>query len=128
MSYWTQWLKQAHPTFFLDSSFSTSVQTGPVPLEQPVTRRSWKWKSLSRVQSAIPWTIAYQAPLHGIPQARILEWVAMSFFRGSSQSRNQTWVSCIDGRFFTVWATKEASDIPPKCTFLLGFEETLSCS
>ena len=41
----------------------------------------------------------------------------MSFFRGSSQSRNQTWVSCIDGRFFTVCATKEASDIPPKCIF-----------
>ena len=36
---------------------------------------------------------------HGILQARIL--VAISFSRGPSQSKNQTWVSCIGGRFFT---------------------------
>ena len=34
-------------------------------------------------------------------QARILEWVAISFSRGSSRPRDQTWVSCIAGRFFT---------------------------
>ena len=45
--------------------------------------------------------------VHGILQARILEWVAMSFSRGSSWLRDQTWVSCIAGRFFTIWATKE---------------------
>ena len=57
-----------------------------------------------------PWTVARQAPLvHGILQARILEWVAISFSRESSRSRNQAWVSCIAGRFFTVWATREAS-------------------
>jgi len=39
--------------------------------------------------------------IHGILQARILEWVAIPFSRGSSQPRNQTWVSCIAGRFFT---------------------------
>ena len=33
--------------------------------------------------------------VHGVLQARILEWVAISFSRGSSQPRNQTWVSCI---------------------------------
>ena len=42
--------------------------------------------------------------VHGILQARILEWVAMPFSRGSSWPRDQTWVSCIAGRFFTVWA------------------------
>ena len=42
------------------------------------------------------WTVAYE-----ISQARILEWVAISFSRGSSQPRDQTWVSCIAGRFFT---------------------------
>ena len=41
----------------------------------------------------------------GIFQARILEWVAISFSRGSSQPRDQTQVSFIAGRFFTVWAT-----------------------
>ena len=39
--------------------------------------------------------------VHGIPQARILEWVAISFSRRSSQPRGQTQVSCITGRFFT---------------------------
>ena len=38
----------------------------------------------------------------------ILEWVAYPFSRGSSWSRNQAGVSCIAGRFFTSWATREA--------------------
>ena len=42
--------------------------------------------------------------IHGILQARILEWVAISFFRGSSWPRDQTQVSCIAGRFFIIWA------------------------
>ena len=45
----------------------------------------------------------------GILQARILEWVAIPFSRGSSQPRDQTQVSLILGRFFTSWATREAS-------------------
>ena len=39
--------------------------------------------------------------VHGISQARILEWVAISFSRGSSWPMDQTCVSCIAGRFFT---------------------------
>ena len=46
--------------------------------------------------------------IHGILQARILEWAAISFSRGSSQSRDWTVVSCIAGRFLTVWAPREA--------------------
>ena len=46
--------------------------------------------------------------VHGDLQARILEWVAMSSSRGSSQPRDQTQVSRIAGGFFTVWATREA--------------------
>ena len=46
--------------------------------------------------------------VHGISQARILEWEAISFSRGSSWPRDQTQVSCIAGRFFTIWATREA--------------------
>ena len=46
--------------------------------------------------------------VHGILQARILEWVAFSFSRGSSQPRDRTQVSCIAGGFFTSWATREA--------------------
>ena len=47
--------------------------------------------------------------VHGI-QARIQEWVAFPFSRGSSQPRNWTQVSCIAGGFFTSWATREAQD------------------
>jgi len=46
--------------------------------------------------------------VHGILQARILEWIAIPFSRGSFQPRNQTQVSCIAGRFFTVRVTREA--------------------
>ena len=42
--------------------------------------------------------------VHGILQARILEWVAISFSRGSSQPRDPTWVSCIAVRRFILWA------------------------
>ena len=46
--------------------------------------------------------------VHGILQARVLEWVAISFSRGSSQPRDQIRLSCIAGRQFTVWAMREA--------------------
>ena len=53
--------------------------------------------------SVTPWAVAHQAPLSmGILQARILEWVAMPFSRGSSQPRDQTQVSYIAGRLFTI--------------------------
>ena len=45
--------------------------------------------------------------IHGIFQARVLEWVAISFPRGSSRPRDQTQVSCVVGRCFTIWATRE---------------------
>ena len=46
--------------------------------------------------------------IHGILQARILKWVAIPFSRGFSWPRDQTQVSGIAGRFFTLWATREA--------------------
>ena len=49
--------------------------------------------------------------LHGILQARVLEWAATSFSRGSSRLRDQTPVSCIAGRRFNLWATREAKDV-----------------
>ena len=47
--------------------------------------------------------------VHEILQARIMEWVAISFSRGSSQPRHRTRVSCIAGRLFTIWVTREES-------------------
>ena len=49
-----------------------------------------------------------ESSVHGIFQARILEWVAMPSSRGSSQPRDWTQVSCIAGGCFTAWATREA--------------------
>ena len=45
---------------------------------------------------------------HGILQARILEWIAIPFSRGSSRLRDRTVVSCITGRFFTIWTTENS--------------------
>ena len=49
--------------------------------------------------------------IHGIFQARILEWVAPPFSRGSSWTRDQTWVSHLSGRFFTIWTTKPIPNV-----------------
>ena len=48
--------------------------------------------------------------VHGILQARILEWAAFPFSRGSSQSRGWTQVSHIAGGFFTSWDIREAQE------------------
>ena len=50
------------------------------------------------------------SPVPRILQARILEWIAIPFSRGSSQPRNQTQISCIASKFFNVWAIREAPD------------------
>ena len=60
--------------------------------------------SCSSAECSLP-----SSSVHGIFQARILSWVAVSSSRGPSQLRAQTWVSCTAGRFFTVpWAVGEA--------------------
>ena len=48
--------------------------------------------------------------VHEVLQARILEWVAVPFSRGSFQPRHQTQVSGIAGGFFARWATREAQE------------------
>ena len=48
--------------------------------------------------------------VQGILQARILEWVAFPFSKGSSQTRDEIQVSHIAGSFFTSWATREAKE------------------
>ena len=57
--------------------------------------------------------------VHGIFQARVLEWVAIAFSRGSSQLRDWTQVSCIAGRHFTIWATKEVLKFHLSCALAL---------
>ena len=64
--------------------------------------------------------------VHGILQARILEWIAFPFSRGPSQPRDQSQVSCIAGGFFTSWAIREAWS-KTDSHFLSG-ESILLCS
>ena len=75
-----------------------------VTREDSVKKVKVKVKSLSPVRLfGIPWTAAY----HGILQARILEWIASSFSRGSSWSRDRTQIPRNAGRCFNLWATRE---------------------
>ena len=57
--------------------------------------------------------------LHGILQARVLEWVALSFFRGSSQPRDQTCVSFIGRQILYQWVTWEACGILHSCKIII---------
>ena len=70
-------------------------------------RSEVKWKLFSHV-----WLFAnpMNYTVHGILQARILEWVAFPFSRKSSQPRDQTQVSHVAGRFFTSWVRREAQE------------------
>ena len=68
----------------------------------PSSRGSLQAKDQIQVCKQILYHLSHQ----GSP--RILEWVVYPFSRGSSRPRNQTGVSCIAGKFFTSWATREA--------------------
>ena len=63
------------------------------------------WNEVKVAQSCPTLCDAMDYTVHGILQARILEWVAFPFSRGSSQLRDWTQVFRIEGRFFTGWAT-----------------------
>ena len=84
---------------------------------------------LSRVQLfATPWTVACQARLPLIFQARILERVAIYYSRGSSRPKNRTyvfWVSCIGSQFLCRCATWEAHSSFSQyilLSFVLGYD------
>ena len=67
-----------------------------------------KWSESRSVMSN---SLQHHGLAHGILQARILEWVALPFSRGSSQPRDPTQVSHIVGGFFTSWATRKAQEL-----------------
>ena len=82
-------MNRCHPYFSNDKSESEVTQSYPT-LRDPV-------------DCSLP-----GSSVHRILQARILEWVAISFSRGSSWPRDRTQVSRIAGRCFNLWATREA--------------------
>ena len=87
MTEWLKWSLHAHLVINL-----ANIYGDPTILDSWDIFSSEKWKSLDGVQLFVtPWTV------HGILQARILEWVAFPFSRGSSQPRDWTQVSHIAG-------------------------------
>ena len=67
---------------------------------------SEKWKSCPNFCDPMDYHLQVSS-VHGNLQARILEWVTVPFSRGSSQTRDRSQVSCITGKVFTVWATRQ---------------------
>ena len=71
-----------------------------------------KWSEVAQLCPTLcdPMGCSLSGPsVHGIFQARVLEWIAISFSRGPSWSRNRNQVSRIAGRRFTIWATREVT-------------------
>ena len=91
-------------------TFSSPVATAEFPRFAGIL--SSKWTELKVSQLCLTLCDPMNYTVQGILQARILEWVAIPFFRGSSQLRDEAQVSWIAGRFFTTWATKEAQVCP----------------
>jgi len=94
--------------FLLEQRFSDTASYGQLGGVQKVKVTESCLILCDRMDCSPP-----DSSVHGILQARILEWVAMPFSRGSSQLRESnliSFVSCIAGRFFTVWATRETHD------------------
>ena len=98
----------------LTVSSRQSSQSAPLwSLPRPLQMVGETWSSVFQqqppLQDELPMACSPpDSSVHGILQVRILESVAIPFSRGSSRSRDWTWVSCIAGRFFTIWATREA--------------------
>ena len=98
----------------------------------------WKWKVKVKVKVTLSCPTLcnpIDSTVHGILQARILEWVAYPFSRGSSQPRDWTQVSCLVGGFFTNWATREVQclhfhnrNVSTSCKDICQARPSHSCS
>ena len=103
------------------------ITLSSIPMTHKICLNFWtslevtvqEWKKSESVSdsvlfdSATPWAVACQT-VQGILQARILEWVAIPFSRGSSLPRDWIWVSCI-----TIWATREALNISKEVAIIV---------
>ena len=108
---WQKWESSSlllKDNYFLKSKIMTHIN---VKLAYVQDLSKWKWKKVAQLYLTLCRPMDCNpsgSSVHGILQARILEWVAICFSRGSSWPRDWTWVSCITGRFFTNWTTREA--------------------
>ena len=112
---WKQW-KQCQTLFFWAPK-SLQMVTAAMKLKDAYSLEGKLWPTSSQVKSLTQLCPTLCNPVDcsppgsfvcGILQARILEWVAISFSRASSRHRDRTQVFCIAGRRFNLWATREA--------------------
>ena len=88
-----------------------------------------KWREVTQLCPTLCDSMDWGLPgssIHEILQAGILEWVAISFSRGSSRPRNRTWVPCIVCRHFTAWATREVTNLCLIYSFFFFWKPSLS--
>ena len=86
-----------------------------------VKSKEVKWSEVAQLCLTLGDPMDYNPPgssIRGIFEARVLEWVAIFFSRGSSQPRDQTQVSGIAGRHFILWATRVEGRPDSKCVVL----------
>ena len=112
VQYSSAWLDRSHYSFQWIPCGLNSLEEEYLKLRGDSRARLWsesESESESEVTPSCP-TLCDpvdcslpSSSVHGILQARILEWVAISFSRGSSQPRDRTWVSRIGGRRFNLW-------------------------
>ena len=97
------------PTFFPSFLLSLQQECITSKILELICQRLMFMKVKVKVDQSCP-TLCnpMDYTIHGILQARILEWIAFPFSRRSSQPRDQTQVSCTAGGFFTSWATMKA--------------------
>ena len=103
-------------------------------MKENISNHSWLLQRIRKKKSyscdPMNYSLNFSLPgssVHGILQARILEWLAISFSRASSQLRDPTLVSgvsCIAGRFFTHWAIGEALGMSSCPSFIDEITET----
>ena len=109
MAFWIFWLLISLPELWGDCLSYLSYEH---KMEQYINKLLYYFQTLD-FRSCL--TLCYSmdcsppdSSVHGILQVRILEWVAIPFSRRSSWTRDQILVSCVAGRFFMVWASREA--------------------
>ena len=115
----TDWKPQSQKTNQSDHmghNLSNSMKLWAMLCRSTQMDGSW-WEVLTKLESEVKVTQScptlcdpMDSTVHGILQARILEWVACPFSKGSSQTRDQTQISHIAGKFFPSWATREVQN------------------
>ena len=103
-------LSSAHRTGKCQFSFQSQRKAMPKNVKSKESERSEVTQSCPTLCDPMDYSLPGSS-IHGIFQARVLEWVAISFSRGSLWPRDQTQVSHIAGRHFTIWAAREATRV-----------------